>query len=133
MKAAPLGPVLWALVDFQLTPLTRNNLPVAVDPHLLNSGITIVLLLHGQSMCYCVCVCVCACVRACVRACVCVRARVRACVCACVCVCDVLFHYLHTQLATADAEIKLLLGPFEVSLFGHSSYLNKLTSGRKVA
>ena len=23
---APLGPVLWALVDFQLTPLTRNNL-----------------------------------------------------------------------------------------------------------
>ena len=39
VKAAPLGPVLWALVDFQLTPLTRNNLPVAVDPHLLNSGV----------------------------------------------------------------------------------------------
>ena len=27
-----LHPVLWALVDFQLTPLTRNNLPVAVGP-----------------------------------------------------------------------------------------------------
>ena len=39
VKAAPLGPVLWALVDFQLTPLTRNNLPVAVGPHLLNSGV----------------------------------------------------------------------------------------------
>ena len=30
MNAEPLGLVLWALVDFQLTPLTRNNLPVAV-------------------------------------------------------------------------------------------------------
>ena len=30
VKTAALGPVLWALVDFQLTPVTRNNLPVAV-------------------------------------------------------------------------------------------------------
>ena len=94
VKAAPLGPVLWALVDFQLTPLTRNNLPVAVDPHLLNSGV----LYHHSSassrseyVLLCVCVCVRACVRACVRSCV--RACVRTCVCVCVCVC-VMYYFI---------------------------------------